>query len=121
MPNQARAHLKLMAQVDPQPKEAKNSSIQSPIESQSSKGRAFLSEFYIHAILQAARGYQLGLDLDSAKSWGLNRAIFYRAAKNGYFKRGKKALSHDQGNPSFHLKGGQFSKHKNFGILYPVG
>lgn len=38
------------------------------------------------ATLQAARARVLGLPLPRAKSWGLNRAIFYAAAKRG-FKR----------------------------------
>jgi len=36
------------------------------------------------ATLQAARARALGLDLDEAKSWGLNRAVFYAAAKRGF-------------------------------------
>ena len=36
------------------------------------------------AVLQAARAHVLGLPLTSAKSWGLNRAIFYAAAKRGF-------------------------------------
>ncbi len=36
------------------------------------------------ATLQAARAKALGLPLASAKSWGLNRAIFYAAAKRGF-------------------------------------
>jgi len=36
------------------------------------------------ATLQAARAKQLGLPLVSAKSWGLNRAIYYAAAKRGF-------------------------------------
>lgn len=36
------------------------------------------------AILQAARARVLGLPEDSAFSWGLNRAIFYAAAKKGF-------------------------------------
>ncbi len=36
------------------------------------------------AVLQAARGAALGLPLASARSWGLNRAIFYAAAKRGF-------------------------------------
>ena len=35
-------------------------------------------------ILQAARAYALGLPLESAYSWGLNRAIFIAAAKRGF-------------------------------------
>lgn len=36
------------------------------------------------ATLQAARAHRLGLTLASAKSWGLNRAIYYAAAKRGF-------------------------------------
>jgi len=36
------------------------------------------------AILQAARAKELGLPEARAKSWGLNRAIFYAAAKRGF-------------------------------------
>jgi len=36
------------------------------------------------AMLQAARAESLGLARDSAYSWGLNRAIFYAAAKRGF-------------------------------------
>ncbi len=37
--------------------------------------------FQVMALLQAARYYLLTGDLDAAKSWGLNRAIFYAWAK----------------------------------------
>lgn len=36
------------------------------------------------AVLQAARAQSLGLPHGSALSWGLNRAIFYAAAKQGF-------------------------------------
>ena len=36
------------------------------------------------ALLQAARATRLGLSDTRAKSWGLNRAIFYAAAKRGF-------------------------------------
>lgn len=36
------------------------------------------------AMLQAARAARLGLARESAYSWGLNRAIFYAAAKRGF-------------------------------------
>ena len=36
------------------------------------------------AMLQAARAHRLGLPEASAFSWGLNRAIFYAAAKRGF-------------------------------------
>lgn len=45
-----------------------------------------VGRFQVMATLQAARAYVLGLPLASAKSWGLNRAIFYAAAKKGFFK-----------------------------------
>jgi len=35
-------------------------------------------------VLQAARAYELGLPLESSLSWGLNRSIFYAAAKRGF-------------------------------------
>jgi len=43
------------------------------------------------ATLQAARAYALGLPLERAKSWGLNRAIFYAAAKRGFIGAKEKA------------------------------
>jgi len=45
-----------------------------------------VGRFQVMAVLQAARAYLLGLPLASAKSWGLNRAIFYAAAKKGFLK-----------------------------------
>jgi hypothetical protein len=36
------------------------------------------------SLLQAARAYVLGLPLEAAYSWGLNRAIFIAAAKRGF-------------------------------------
>jgi hypothetical protein len=42
------------------------------------------------AILQAARAHELGLSTREAKSWGLNRAIFYAAAKRGFKGRKQK-------------------------------
>lgn len=43
-----------------------------------------VGRFQVMATLQAARAYVLGEPIDSAKSWGLNRAIFYAAAKRGF-------------------------------------
>ena len=43
-----------------------------------------VTRFVVMAVLQAARGETLGLPLESAYSWGLNRAIFYAAAKRGF-------------------------------------
>jgi len=45
-----------------------------------------VGRFQVMAVLQAARAFVLGLPLESAKSWGLNRAIFYAAAKRGFKK-----------------------------------
>lgn len=45
-----------------------------------------VGRFQVMATLQAARAYVLGMKIVSAKSWGLNRAIFYAAAKKGFFK-----------------------------------
>jgi hypothetical protein len=42
------------------------------------------SRFIAMAMLQAARAEQLGLETASAYSWGLNRAIFFAAAKRGF-------------------------------------
>ena len=47
-----------------------------------------VGRFQVMSMLQAARAYTLGLPLESAYSWGLNRAIFIAAAKRG-FKGGK--------------------------------
>ncbi len=43
-----------------------------------------VGRFQVMATLQAARAYVLGRSLDTAKSFGLNRAIFYAAAKRGF-------------------------------------
>lgn len=49
--------------------------------------RPALNRFIVMGVLQAARARSLGLPLDSAYSWGLNRAIFYAAAKQGFLAR----------------------------------
>ena len=46
-----------------------------------------VTRFVVMAVLQAARAHSLGLTRDSAYSWGLNRAIFYAAAKRGFQRR----------------------------------
>ncbi len=43
-----------------------------------------VGRFQVMALLQAARAEVLGLRSESALSWGLNRAIFYAAAKRGF-------------------------------------
>jgi hypothetical protein len=45
-----------------------------------------VTRFVVMAVLQAARAKSLGLSQDSAFSWGLNRAVFYAAAKQGFGK-----------------------------------
>lgn len=45
-----------------------------------------VGRFQVMAVLQAVRAEVLGLSEDKAKSWGLNRAIFYAAAKRGAFR-----------------------------------
>jgi hypothetical protein len=47
-------------------------------------GRLKINRFTVMAMLQAARAQSLGLSRESAYSWGLNRAIFYAAAKRGF-------------------------------------
>ena len=43
-----------------------------------------VTRFVVMAVLQAARARALGLPVEAAYSWGLNRAIFYAAAKRGF-------------------------------------
>lgn len=50
-----------------------------------------VTRFVVMAVLQAARAKSLGLPLESAYSWGLNRAIFYAAAKRGFSGGGSSA------------------------------
>jgi hypothetical protein len=48
-----------------------------------------VGRFQVMTLLQAARAYTLGLPLESAYSWGLNRSIFIAAAKRGFKGGGK--------------------------------
>ena len=43
-----------------------------------------VGRFQVMAVLQAARAKEFGFSDTRAKSWGLNRAIFYAAAKRGF-------------------------------------
>jgi len=43
-----------------------------------------IGRFQVMAVLQAARASILGVPLSRAKGWGINRAIFYAAAKRGF-------------------------------------
>ncbi len=47
-----------------------------------------VGRFQIMATLQAARAYVLGMPVASAKSFGLQRAVFYAAAKRGFKGKG---------------------------------
>ena len=51
-----------------------------------------VGRFQVMALLQAARAKVLGYPLDEAQSFGLNRAIFYAAAKRGF--KGGTAAKH---------------------------
>jgi len=51
-----------------------------------------VGRFQVMATLHAARAIELGLPEESAKSWGLNRAIFYAAAKRGFKGAGEAGM-----------------------------
>jgi hypothetical protein len=57
-----------------------------------------VTRFVVMAVLQAARAELLGLPHNAAVSWGLNRAIFYAAAKRG-FKEGPSKEGAEAGKP----------------------
>jgi len=52
---------------------------------------ARITRFTVMSVLQAARASVLGLPKDSAYSWGLNKAIFFAAAKRGFKGGGGKS------------------------------
>lgn len=52
------------------------------------------------ATLQAVRAHVLGLSAAAARSWGLNRAIFYAAAKRGFAGRAPAGPSGHRGRRS---------------------
>lgn len=60
-----------------------------------------ISRFIVMAMLQAARASRLGLPDESAHSWGLNRSIFYAAAKRGFHGTGAPARD---GQPVSHTE-----------------
>jgi hypothetical protein len=65
-----------------------------------------VGRFQVMATLQAARASVLGLPLESAYSWGLNRAIFYAAAKRGFKAGGAVSAGHGAGQrleETYHL------------------
>lgn len=70
-----------------------------------------ITRFTVMATLQAARARRLGLSEDSALSWGLNRAIFYAAAKRGFRSAPPSAPAGGEGEPA----------RKTEGTLYSLG
>lgn len=69
-----------------------------PMPAATGKSRLKINRFTVMAMLQAARARSLGLSEGSAYSWGLNRAIFFAAAKRGF--RGKAdSLRRPDGTP----------------------
>ncbi len=54
------------------------------------EGVEMVGRFQVMATLQAARAYVLGMPMASAKSFGIQRAIFYAAAKRGFSGKGTK-------------------------------
>ena len=54
-----------------------------------------IGRFQVMATLQAARAYVLGMPIASAKSFGLQRAIFYAAAKRGFSGKGTRGKPAD--------------------------
>jgi len=80
------------------------------------------------SLLQAARAYTLGLPLESAYSWGLNRAIFIAAAKRG-FKGGSASGEGGTGTRGTSKRMGTYSlgddtaykSEKNGVLLFTIG
>ncbi len=60
--------------------------------------RLQINRFTVMAMLQAARARSLGLSEGSAYSWGLNRSIFYAAAKRGFRGRSE-SVDRPDGTP----------------------
>jgi hypothetical protein len=58
-----------------------------------------VTRFVVMAMLQAVRAESLGLPHDSALSWGLNRAIFFAAAKQR-FRGAESKIGEEVGKPS---------------------
>ena len=63
------------------------------------RGRGGVTRFTVMAMLQAARAESLGMKRESAYSWGLNRAIFYAAAKRGFRSAGSTGEGAPEGGP----------------------
>jgi hypothetical protein len=87
------------------------------------RNRGRVTRFVVMAMLQAARARRLGLPRDSAYSWGLNRSIFYAAAKQGFrgaapaAAEGGKAPA--EGKPKAEPEPGKYSVGDDFGFTDP--
>ncbi len=75
------------------------------------------------SLLQAARAYVLGLPIESAYSWGLNRATFIAAAKRGFKggansgKGGSKGVGTSKDSGTYHLGDDMAYKTVRDGVL----
>lgn len=74
------------------------------------------------ALLQAARAHILGLPLESAYSWGLNRAIFIAAAKKGFKGGGGATSGGAKEKGAYHLGDDKAYKQEKDGVmLFTIG
>jgi hypothetical protein len=81
------------------------------------------------SMLQAARAEALGLDHDSALSWGLNRAIFFAAAKRGFkggaasARREKTKKTREEGEKPTYYLGDEMAyvDEKNGKLYFTIG
>jgi len=64
-----------------------------------------VGRFQVMATLQAARAKELGLPESRAKSWGLNRAIFYAVAKRGFKHSAQRSGGHGVGKKTLAKRG----------------
>ena len=85
-----------------------------------------VGRFQIMSLLQAARARVLGLPLESAYSWGLNRAIFIAAAKRGFKGRSREgspgAAQGETGRKTYFLGDDMaFKTTRNGVVLFTIG
>ena len=69
------------------------------------------------SMLQAARAHVLGLPLESAYSWGLNRAIFIAAAKRGFKGESGSGKGSSRGKNTYSLGDDMAFKTEKGGVL----
>lgn len=87
-----------------------------------------ITRFTVMATLQAARARRLGLSMESAYSWGLNRAIFYAVAKRGFPEARPTAVAGETARPRetekdlYSLGNDQaYRDPKSPGLLFTIG